>query len=114
MGQIKVREVNLERGFPTVDIALRDMVDQLGTVKRQGMKAVILVHGYGSSGQGGKIKIAVKGKLKESSLSGLVRESCGGEDWIDKKKQFIDYCPQLRDFESRIKGNLGVTVVLIK
>lgn len=114
MGQVKVKEINLERGYPTVETALREMVDQLGTCKRQGHRAVILIHGYGSSGQGGKIKSAVRSKLKESSLSGLVKTSCSGDEWPEQKKGYIDYCPQLRDFEARIRGNAGVTVVLLK
>ena len=74
---IKVKEVNLEYGTPTADTAVRTMVSQLGTCKGQGCKAVILIHGYGSSGVGGGIKSAVKSKLREPSLSGIVRAYCG-------------------------------------
>lgn len=114
MGALKVREVNLERGMPTVEAALRTMVDQLGTCKRTGYRAVILVHGYGSSGVGGKIKAAVLAALREPRLAGLVREVCPGESWADRKKALLSVCPQLRDFEARIDGNPGVTVVLLK
>lgn len=113
--QRKVKEVNLERGHPTVETALRDLVNQLATAKGRGFRAVILIHGYGSSGQGGgKIKSAVAKKLKEPSLSGLVREVCPGEAWMERKKAFQDVCPQLKDFASRIQGNAGVTVVLLR
>ncbi|MFA5636598.1 MAG: Smr/MutS family protein, partial [Anaerovoracaceae bacterium] len=71
MAVIKVKEVNLERGYPTADMAVRNMVDHLGTCKRQGIRSVVLVHGYGSSGTGGKIKTAVRRKLKEPSMAGL-------------------------------------------
>ncbi|MGI6728102.1 MAG: hypothetical protein ACOX4P_06035 [Anaerovoracaceae bacterium] len=114
MAKVKVKEINLERGYPTVDMALREMVSQLGTYKRQDYRAIILVHGYGSSGSGGKIKIAVKSKLRENSLSGIVRKFCGGEEWINHKREMLDVCNQLRDFESRISGNPGVTVVILK
>lgn len=114
MGAVKVKEVDLERGMPTVDAAVRTMVDQLGTCKRTGFRAVILVHGYGSSGVGGKIKAAVSAALREPRLSGLVRETCPGERWADGKRDFLSTCPQLRDHEVRIAGNQGVTVVLLK
>ncbi|MDD4583544.1 MAG: hypothetical protein PHR60_05080 [Eubacteriales bacterium] len=114
MRRIKVKEVNLERGYPTVDIALREMVSQLGTYKRQGYRAVILIHGYGSTGTGGKIKSAVKSKLRESSLSGVVAKTCGGEDWMNNKREMLAICNQLRDFEIRISGNPGVTVAILK
>lgn len=114
MAQKKVREVNLERGLPTVDAALREMVNQLSTCKGQGYKAVILIHGYGSSGTGGGIKAAVRSRLRDRSLSGLVRLTCGGEEWMDRKREMTDVCGGLKDFESRVSGNPGVTVVVLK
>lgn len=114
MRSVRVKEVNLERGLPTVDLALKEMINQLTTYKRQGYRAIILIHGYGSSGTGGKIKIAVRAKLKDPSLSGIVRKFCGGEDWVNNKRSMLDVCNQLRDFESRVSGNPGVTVVILK
>lgn len=114
MAVIKVKEVNLERGYPTADMAVRNMVDHLGTCKRQGIRSVVLVHGYGSSGTGGKIKTAVRRKLKEPSMAGLVRMTCPGEDWMNSKGPMLNSCPGLKDYESRISGNYGVTVVVLK
>lgn len=110
----KVREINLEYGSPTVDIALRNMISQLSTCKGQGCKAVILVHGYGSSGTGGVIRTAVRNKLRESSMSGIIRAYCGGELWYEKKKEFLDICRPLSDYQKKIDGNQGVTVVILK
>ena len=111
---VKVKEINLERGSPTVDVALRNMINELSTAKRMGCKAVILVHGYGSSGTGGVIKIAVKEKLKERSLSGVVRDFVGGEDWLNRKGEFMEICTQLKDFSTYVDGNRGLTVILLK
>lgn len=111
---IKIKEINLERGWPTVDVAVRDMVSQLGTCKRQGYRALILIHGYGSSGTGGSIRPAIRGKLRESSLSGLVKAWCGGEEWMNRKREMIDYCSQLKQYEQRVSGNQGITVVILK
>lgn len=54
---VKVREVNIEKGHPPVDEAMRRMVNGLTTAKREGIKSVVLIHGYGSSGEGGAIKL---------------------------------------------------------
>jgi hypothetical protein len=110
----KVREVNLEYGSPTVDTAVRNMVSQLGTCKGQGCKAVILVHGYGSSGVGGGIKAAVRSKLRDPSMSGIVRSYCGGEQWYQKKRELLGFCRSLSDHQRKIDGNQGVTVVILK
>jgi len=114
MGAVKVKEINLERGAPTVEVAMRNLINELSTAKRVGYKAVILVHGYGSTGVGGAIKAAAKSKLQEKSLSGIVRDFVGGEDWLNRKKDFIDICNQLRDYSAYIDGNRGLTVVLLK
>jgi len=114
MGGVKVKEINIERGNPTVEMAIRDMVNQLSTAKGAGYKAVVLVHGYGSSGTGGVIKVAVKSKLRERALSGIVRDYVGGEDWMNRKKEFTEICTQLKDFHPVVDGNRGVTVILLK
>jgi Smr domain. len=110
----KVKVINLEYGCPTVDSAVRNMVSQLGTCKGQGYKAVILVHGYGSSGAGGGIKTAVRTRLREPSLSGIVRAACGGEHWYERKQEFLGVCRQLAEHQYHINGNQGITVVILK
>ncbi|MEG0661723.1 MAG: hypothetical protein RR472_00440, partial [Anaerovoracaceae bacterium] len=76
--------------------------------------AVIVIHGYGSTGEGGAIKKAAKAKLKEPSLRGIVRDVAPGEAWQEKKKLFLDVCPQLKEFNRYVDGNKGLTVVLLK
>ncbi len=110
----KVVLANIELGYPSAENALKDMVNRLSTCKGQGIRAVIFVHGYGSSGPGGKIKTAVRRKLKDPSLKGLVRGHCGGEEWTVKKKEMLDICSRLKNFEQQIAGNPGVTVVVLK
>jgi hypothetical protein len=111
---MKVKEVNLEYGSPSADTAVKNMVSQLSTCKGLGCKAVILVHGYGSSGVGGGIRTAVRSKLREASLSGVVRTICGGEDWYQRKKELLELCPALSGYQRRIDGNQGVTIVVLK
>jgi hypothetical protein len=114
VGAVKVKEVNIERGSPAVETAVRNMVNELSTAKRAGYKAVILIHGYGSSGSGGAIKPAVREKLKERSLSGIVRDFTGGEDWMNRKRDFTEVCSQLKDYNNNIESNRGITVILLK
>jgi len=110
----KVAEVNLEYGMPTVDAALLKMRNSLTTYKRQGYKAVILIHGYGASGVGGSIKSAVIRSLGENSMRGIVRAYVGGEQWFDRRREIIDICKDLGNFERKIASNNGVTVVLLR
>lgn len=110
----KVIEINLESGMPHVEEAIKRMMNGLTTAKRSGCRAAILIHGYGSSGSGGIIKEEVRSKLKAPSLRGTARDSVRGENWTIKKKEFLDICPALKEFERHIEGNKGITVVLLK
>jgi len=110
----KVVEVNLEYNFPTVEAALQRMRNSLTTAKGQGYKAVVLIHGYGSSGVGGSIKTAVRKSLGDSSLRGIVREVTAGEDWPVKKREALAFCKDLASYERRISGNEGVTIVILR
>ena len=52
--------VNLEEGMPTVTQAQSRLIAEMGRARAAGAKAVKLIHGYGSSGVGGKLKISVR------------------------------------------------------
>ncbi|MBT9136258.1 MAG: hypothetical protein DDT34_01332 [Firmicutes bacterium] len=110
----KVVELNLELGWPTVEEAIRTMTNALSTYKKVGYKAVIIIHGYGSSGAGGGIKPAVRRQLLDRALCGLVRDFVGGEEWSTKKREYIGICRELEKFERSIADNAGVTIVLLK
>jgi hypothetical protein len=110
----RIAEVNLELGIPTVPEALKNLKNCLTTYKRQGAKAVIIIHGYGSTGTGGEIKAAVGRCLGEKSMSGIVRTFAGGEHWISRRKEMLAMCRGLEDHERRISGNDGITIVILR
>ena len=110
----KVIELNLEHGSPIVSLALQKLKNALPTYKGQGFKAVIVIHGYGSTGTGGGIKTAVRSCLGEGGMSGIVRMSIGGEDWVNNKRAALAICKSLESYERRISGNSGITVVILK
>ena len=107
----KVAEVNLEYNMPTVETALQRMMNALTTRKGQGYKAVILIHGYGSSGVGGSIKTAVRRTLGDRQLKGHC-QVCRGGQW-QSKKELLAFCKDLERHEHRI-ANEGVTIVILR
>ena len=109
----KVLKLNLEQGMPSVAEALRIMENALSTQKKQGGRAVILIHGYGSSGSGGKIKAAVRARLGERSLSPIVKTYVGGEAFLSRRRELYALCGSLSRYESELKDNEGVTVVIL-
>jgi predicted esterase len=110
----KVAQLNLEEGMPKVDAAVLKMKNALTTFKGQGYRAVIIIHGYGSTGVGGSIKTAVRNSLSENSMRGIVRTYAGGEQWSSRKKELLSICRDLDNYESRIISNEGITVVILR
>ena len=110
----RVAGVNLEYGMPKVEDAIRNMSNALISQKRTGAKAVILIHGYGSTGVGGSIKAGVRRALCQPSMRGIVRAYAPGESWYSKRKEMLSLCKELRDYEGRINKNDGVTVVVLR
>ncbi len=110
----KIAELNLEYGSPTIPVAIQNMKNALTTYKGKGYKAVIVIHGYGSTGVGGGIKESVRKCLNENSMRGIVRMFVSGEDWINNKRSVLAICKDLASYERRIENNNGVVVVILR
>jgi len=86
-------------------------------VARQG-KVVLLkvVHGYGSSGVGGDIRIAVQKRLRELSDGGQIRGCIFGENWSKSDETTWRLCQAQSGLKSDPdlgRRNRGITVVLL-
>lgn len=112
----KMAIINIETGMPTVDQATHRLAGELIRARAQGAKAVKIIHGYGSSGVGGKLRVGIRAALAERKRRGEIKEAVAGEDWsiFDAgARRILDAYPDLnrdRDFE---RGNAGITIVLL-
>lgn len=108
--------INLEHGMPTVEQASHRLAGELIRARAQGAKVVKLIHGYGSSGVGGKLRIGIRAALADRKRRGEIKEAVPGEDWSifdEGARRILDAHPDLnkdRDFE---RGNAGITIVLL-
>ena len=113
---ISMKELNLEQGMPTVDTALRWLESELAAARKMGRPALKLIHGYGSSGRGGKIRTACRGYLREQAEAGRVRLVIRGEDFSifseETRRGFV-LCGQLRQDRDLDRENRGVTFILL-
>ncbi len=73
--------VNIEEGMPLVDQAIRRVTYELGAAGRNGLKALKLIHGYGSSGTGGRIRVEVRKYLSRQKALGKIKAFVPGEQW---------------------------------
>ena len=82
-----------------------------------GVKAIILIHGYGSSGEGGRIKWAIHDALENNRYSDRVEEYHFGEDVAFGSAAYhalLKRRPGLKPYLKRFKeGNAGMTVLLL-
>lgn len=106
------RELNLELGWPTVDQALRRLDAELEAARKMNTPLMKLIHGYGSSGKGGRLRTACRTWLRQQELCFLP-----GEEFTifnEEARRWLAVCPRLRQDRDLDAENRGVTFVLLK
>ena len=76
-----IPRLNLEEGMPLVEEALRKMNLGLQEMRVSGIRTVKLIHGYGSTGQGGRIRAGVRNELVSLKRKNLIKGYIPGEDF---------------------------------
>jgi hypothetical protein len=108
--------VNLEQGMPTVPLALSQLGDALLVARADGFAAIKIIHGYGSSGQGGAIRIALQAELMQRAHAGEIRAFIAGEDWRisdERSWALLQKCPELKQDSDLGRGNRGISIVVL-
>lgn len=109
---MKVKEIDLEYGLPTVDEAMAYLKSIVDSAKSSGHKCLYIIHGYGSSGKGGAIRVKARQWLNAQVRNGKVKAVINGEDF----NIFNDKARELKNKYSELEQllrvtNHGVTVV---
>jgi|GEM_PF-80290 len=110
----RAQTLNLESGRPATDQAVGRLDLKLDTWRRQGVRLVRVIHGYGSSGRGGAIRDAVRRHLGNLRSRGLVKGWVAGEDYPDGSgaaRALLNRHPGLRSSLRTDRGNAGITFV---
>jgi hypothetical protein len=111
-----IKTVNLKSDMPPVHEALQRLHRELTLARQEKVKLVKLVHGYGSTGAGGGIRIAVQKRLVEMQQSGQIRGCIFGENWSKSQEtawKLLQSEPALKDDVDLGRGNRGITIVLL-
>ena len=111
-----IRTVNLEAGMPLVREAVAQLDRELTLARQQRCTFVKFIHGYGSSGVGGDIRIAIQRRLRELQDQGAIRACIFGEDWSPSDAQtwtLLKSQPTLKADSDLGKRNLGITIVML-
>ena len=111
-----VAVVNLENGMPTVEEALLDMRLSLQSMRSSGVRFVKLIHGYGSTGRGGKICLSVRNELAAMVRRRLIRDFVAGEDfgpYSTAARSMADRDREITRDPDYGKCNHGITIIAL-
>ena len=113
----EIEIINLEAGMPFVKEALERFDREFSSAQNRPIGLLKIIHGYGSSGKGGKIKIALHHKLKLMYSNQLIKSIIKGEVFSKSTnskvhhKKLIDCYPELLETLRADTYNLGITFV---
>jgi hypothetical protein len=112
-----LRTYNVEDGRPSLDEARRLVLEQLKRARREGVRALKVIHGYGSSGKGGALCIGLRRSFRLRKQEGVIRDYVAGEDFSvfnDVTLAMLEAVPALRGDPDLNATNEGVTVLWLK
>lgn len=110
------RMLNLEEGRPVVEAALNRMERGIADFSRQGITALTLIHGYGSSGRGGVIRKECRKLLEYMVATDSIAGYVPGEEFSSHHtaaRQWLRRYPMLSDNSHWNRGNRGITLVFL-
>lgn len=109
--------LNLKFDSPSAEEALDRLTVALRRASEVGIKAMILIHGYGAGGEGGRIKRAVHAALENNYFSDRVDEYHFGEQAAFGSEAYHALLRRRPSLKAHLKhfkeGNAGMTVLLL-
>src|ERR1035441_2014173 len=67
-----VRIFNVEAGLPILDEARRLVIEEIKRAKREGIRVLKVIHGYGSSGKGGALYVGLRKSFRLRKKEGVI------------------------------------------
>ena len=110
------REVNLEEGMPTVERAVKRLTFEIHNSRGMGYAVLKIIHGYGSSGTGGRIRTESRKYLSRLREQGKIQDFIRGEDFSifqEPTRRAFLRCGELRQDHDLDRYNNGVTFILL-
>ena len=102
--------------MPSSEEAILRMRSLIQTARCDRVGVVRLIHGYGSTGKGGRIRVAVLSELRQMKSRRLIRDYVPGEDFgpfSETARGMVSLYPALARDRDYGMGNSGVTIVIL-
>lgn len=110
------RTVNLESGMPTVRECIERLENELKRSKEYGVKVLKIIHGYGSSGKGGRLRIELRSDLAMRKESGKIKDIIFGEDFSifnESTRKIIHLDREIKEDRDLERHNNGITLIIL-
>ena len=111
-----IKTVIVKEGMPSVEQARARLHSEITIAQRSGVKFLKIVHGYGSSGVGGDLRIALQSTLRQMASKKEIHDCIYGENWRtsdERTWELLKRLPELKADSDLGKGNKGITIVLL-
>jgi hypothetical protein len=111
------RRFNVEAGLPTLEEARRLVAAEIKQAKRDRVRVIKVIHGYGSSGKGGALFIGLRKSFGLRKKEGVIKDFIPGEDFSifnDIVLRLLEAVPELRGDPDLNATNEGVTILWLK
>lgn len=111
-----MRVVNIKKDNPNADYALFLIDEEIRYSRAMGNRVILIIHGYGSHGQGGVIRAQVKRYLPKLKKENVIVDYVFGENWgnLNPTKNLIESIdPETILNQNLSQINSGVSVILL-
>lgn len=112
-----IRTYNVEAGMPILDEARRLVIAEIRRAKREGVKVLKVIHGYGSSGKGGVLGVGLRKSFRLRKKEGVIKDFIAGETFTifnPTVLAMLEAIPELRGDPDLSATNEGVTILWLK
>lgn len=114
---MRVRTCNVEADLPTLEEARRLVADEIRQAKRERVRVLKVIHGYGSSGKGGRLQVGLRKSFGLRKKEGVIHDFVPGEEFSifeEKTLRLLEEVPELRADPDLNATNEGVTVLWLR
>ncbi len=111
-----IKTVIVKEGMPSVEQARARLHGEIQAAQQAGVKVLKIVHGYGSTGVGGDLRIALQSSLRQMVAKREIRDCIYGENWRasdERSWELLKRMPELKTDKDFGRENRGITLVLL-
>ncbi|MGV8025284.1 MAG: Smr/MutS family protein [Anaerolineaceae bacterium] len=108
-------KINIEAGMPSLAEATIRMNQFINASQHSGLRVIKIIHGYGSSGVGGRLRSGLRQELAKRKQSAKIKDFIPGEHFgvNEETLLYIHQYTQLKVDPDFSMQNPGITVIIL-